>query len=282
MPSPAVILIEGEPGAGKQLFALQCIATEGNKVAFLTNNFPKEIKASLERMGVTLDATFVDCYSWLAGGESAIDSLGNLSQLLSVMEESLPKGSLAVFDSLTPLDLYNDAETVERFLQELVAITKAKECVLFITLDSGAYHSDAENTFESLVDGVFLLDKVKGLRIQKLRDTKTVDKEYYYETTDRGIKMRGRALGSPRKPVFTPPKEEPKKEPEPKNEALAEPKPEEPEPKKEGKPEPKEEPKPEPKKPAPKKAPKKPKPEEPKKEEKAPAGQEGTDEPEIV
>ncbi len=276
LPSPSVILIEGDPGSGKQLFALQCIATPGDRVVVLTNNYPKEVQASLSRMGIRLEAEYIDCYTWLAGGESAVDSLGNLSQLLSVVEDSVPKGSLVVLDSLTPLDMYNNFEAVERFLQELVAITKAKECVLFITLDSGAYHEDAENTFESLVDGVFLLDKAKGLRIQKLRDTKTMDKEYYYEITDSGIKMRGRVMGSPKRPVFVPPKEEPKVEPkaeEPKVELKAEePVKAEPvakKPKKEEKPE-KEEKEPEKKGPTPEEAPM------------PDSGHGGTEDPEIV
>jgi KaiC/GvpD/RAD55 family RecA-like ATPase len=190
LPTPCVILVEGKPGAGKSLFALQCIATEGHRVVVLTNNPPKEVQDELAHEGVKLDAQYIDCYSWLAGGASAVDSLSNLSKLLVVIEDALKKGSLVVLDSLTPLILYNREDAVERFLEELTAMVKAKECVAFLTLDLGSFHPDAENTFEALVDGVFLLDKEQGLKVKKLRDTRVADKWFFYEVTDAGVRLR--------------------------------------------------------------------------------------------
>ncbi|MBN3037018.1 MAG: hypothetical protein JW834_01090 [Candidatus Diapherotrites archaeon] len=192
LPLPSAVLVQGKPGAGKLVMCLQAAAVsdKSKKFMVLTNNTAAEVEETIKDLKLKTEIDFVDCYSWLSGGKSEVDSLANLNKLLLVVEDHLSKGSFLVFCSLTPLVLYNDEDAVARFLQELIAIVKSNDSVMLAVLDLGTYHPDAENTFQSLCDGVLHLDAEKGLRVMKMRDTKTSDKDYFYEISSKGFRLR--------------------------------------------------------------------------------------------
>lgn len=192
LPMPSAILVEGPPGAGKSMFALSLMAGKGARVVVLTNNTPAEVRSEIATFGIGAEPEMVDCYSWLAGGKAAIDSLANLSKLTFLIEDALSEGAMLLLDSLTPLVLYNHEDEVERFLQQVIAIAKAKGSLLLLTLDSGTYHPDAEATVHSLCDGVIHLDPVKGMRILKMRDTEVPAKDFFYELGAKGFRLRSK------------------------------------------------------------------------------------------
>ena len=192
LPIPSAILVQGKPGAGKSIFALSLMNTKGKekKVVLLTNNTPAEIREEMKGFKISFEPELIDCYSWLSGKEAAIDSLANLSKITFLIEDALAEGDLVLFDSLTPLILYNSEEEIERFMQQVIAIVKSKGALLLFTIDSGTYPDDAESTFRSLCDGVISLDPEKGLRILKMRDTQTSQKYHFYELSQKGFKLR--------------------------------------------------------------------------------------------
>jgi archaellum biogenesis ATPase FlaH len=194
LPMPSVTLVRGSPGAGKTVFSLAAMSVKGlKKLAVLTNNTPAELQGVAKDVGIDVEGfQWLDCYSWLAGKKAAVDSLANLARLLSVIEDSLPEGGLVLLDPLTPLMLYNSEDAVERFVQEFAAIVKAKNCVSFITLDSGSYSQGAENTFAALCDSVIELDSAKGLRFVKMLDTRVPDKWFFYEIAEKGFRLRAK------------------------------------------------------------------------------------------
>ena len=195
LPHPSAILVLGPPGAGKTIFSLQTISSNKNaKVVVLTNNTPSELTTLIKDMKIKGEFETADCYSWLSGEKAEIDTLANLSKLLVVIEDHTNENSCIVLDSLTPLGFYNDSDSIKRFLQELIAVVKAKKSILLVVLDKGTYHEDAENAFQSLVDGVIELVPDKGIRITKMADTHVPNKFFFYEITDKGIKLRTRGV----------------------------------------------------------------------------------------
>ncbi len=194
LPIPAAVLIEGEPGSGKSIFAfsLMNVKDKVKKIVLLTNNTPEETQAELTSFKIKLEPVFIDCYSWLSGGKSAVDSLSNLSKITFLIEDELEENSLVVIDSLTPLVLYNHEEEIERFMQQLIAIAKSKSSLILFTLDLGTYHSDAENTFRSLCDGVIHLNSKTGMRVLKMRETPVPAKDFFYELSGKGLRLRSK------------------------------------------------------------------------------------------
>lgn len=194
LPMPSAILLQGNPGAGKTVFGLSLMNTksQAKKIVVLTNNTPEEIQEQMKSFKISFEPQFIDCYSWLSGGKAAIDSLTNLNKIIFLLEDELTEGSIVLFNSLTPLVLYNHEDEIERFMQQLIAIIKAKKAVLLFTLDLGTYHSDAENTFRSLCDGVINLNPEKGIRIIKMRDTQTPSKDFFYELGSKGFRLRSK------------------------------------------------------------------------------------------
>ncbi|MFC2174491.1 RAD55 family ATPase [archaeon] len=192
LPNASAVLVQGTPGAGKTIFSLSLMNTteKGKKIVVLTNNTQEEIGAEMTSFKLGFEAFFIDCYSWLSGAPAAVDSLANLSKITFLIEDALEPGSILLFDSLTPLLLYSSDDEIQRFLQQVIAIVKAKSSVIMFTLDLGTYPSDAENTFRSLCDSVVNLDSEKGLRIVKMRDTKVPAKDFFYELGPKGFRLR--------------------------------------------------------------------------------------------
>ncbi len=194
LPMPSAILVQGPPGAGKSIFSLLLMDTRGKekKVVLLTNNTPAEIKEEMKASKIGFEPGIIDCYSWLSGGKAAVDSLANLSKVTFLIEDAISEGAIVLFDSLTPLILYNSEEEIERFMQQAIAIVKSKGALILFTLDSSTYPSDAEETFRSLCDGVISLDPAKGLTILKMRGMQAPSKPFFYEIGAKGFKLRAR------------------------------------------------------------------------------------------
>lgn len=104
---------------------------------------------------------FVDGYTWLTGKSEErfnIESLSNLTELnykITSAISTLSRPALLIFNSLSPLTLYNSETFVLKFLQLLFA--KIKECGalgIFIA-QSGVHNQEFYTTMEYLSDGVF-------------------------------------------------------------------------------------------------------------------------------
>ena len=166
------ILLIGPAGSGKTIFC-ENVANE-----YLNNNFdfifvtldknPDEIAEDFQKHGRNLDEIcfkdkmlFVDGYTWLIGKSDKkyhVDSLSNLTELqykISSASLELEKPFLLVFDSISPLSLYNAEPFVLKFLQLLFARIKEWKSLGLFVVQAGVHSEEFYNTLGYLVDGIF-------------------------------------------------------------------------------------------------------------------------------
>lgn len=166
------ILLLGPPGNGKTIFcdnfAKQYLEDNKCSVYVTSEKTPGEITYNFRQLGIDLkgdefrdNLIFVDGYTWLTGKSDKrfkIESLSNLTELnykISSAISTLSRPVLLIFNSLSPLTLYNSEAFVLKFLQLLFA--KIKECgaVGIFIAQSGVHNQTFYTTMEYLVDGIF-------------------------------------------------------------------------------------------------------------------------------
>ena len=162
------ILLIGPPGNGKTIFCdnliNQCLKSNINCIYVTIDKTPDEIKNNLTKMGINHDReniVFIDGYTWLIGKSEEkyyIENLSNLTELnfrIISAVSSINKPFLLVFDSLSPLSLYNPENFVMKFLQLLLAKIKEWNCFGLYVVQYGVHSDEFYNTLGYLVDGIF-------------------------------------------------------------------------------------------------------------------------------
>src|SRR2546428_1871216 len=137
------VSIEGNTGSGKTILSEQLMFEDlkrGRPCVFVsTGDFPFSVRSGMKAMGLDVSGyeqsgllTFVDGYSAEAGQEStekfSVPSLGDLTTLGMKISSSLPiqrsKGASLYFDSLVPLALKTQPESIVSFVQSIGAKMK--------------------------------------------------------------------------------------------------------------------------------------------------------------
>lgn len=129
---------------------------------------PSEIAYNFLQLGIDLKGekfkekmVFVDGYTWLIGKSNEkfyIESLSNLTELnfkIFSAISNLPKPVLLIFNSVSPLSLYNPEAFVLKFLQLLFARIKEYGAIGIFVAQAGVHSQEFYTTFEYLVDGIF-------------------------------------------------------------------------------------------------------------------------------
>lgn len=165
------VLLSGPPGVGKFEYCLGLIKNwlnGGEKIVYLTSErSPGDVKAQAEKIGISLeehenrkDLVFIDCYSWSIGKSYdkgfSIGNAANVNEINITLEkvmEDLEKPVRIVFDSLSPLFLYNDVSTMTKFFHFLTSNSKTKYGFIIYTLQDGVHDPKIRNTLIYLVDG---------------------------------------------------------------------------------------------------------------------------------
>ena len=166
------ILLIGPPGNGKTIFS------ENFAKAYLDNNIncvyvnvdrtPQEIAYNFHQINVDLNdqkykgrLIFIDAYTWLIGKSKErfyIENLSNLTELNFKIASaaSIVNGPiLLIFNSISPLSLYNPEAFVLKFLQLLFARIKDLNAIGIFLVQAGVHSQEFYTTLEYLVDGIF-------------------------------------------------------------------------------------------------------------------------------
>lgn len=196
MPSQSAFVLIGPPLTGKKEFfydwAFEGLKS-GESVCFVTTdasaeNVKKELVAQkffygqYENKGML---KFIDCYSHntdeFLPDTSNIKripgplALNEISIALSEIEREflkLSENHRIVFNSLSTLLMYCNAEAIARFVQVLIArIKKAGGSVIF-TLEEGMHPSNVMVTLEHLMDKIIQVKKENGNVFFKYQDDK--------------------------------------------------------------------------------------------------------------
>lgn len=209
------ILLLGPPSVGKTVFCENLVKfCQQDKLAVLyvsLDKSPDDIKNDLQHLGLNVSLkssrksiVFIDGFNWLIGEfqeEFHVDNLGNLTELsiqIASAAESLSEPPLLIFDSISPLLVYNPENVVVKFLQILLAKIRNWRGFGFFVVQDGVHSDGFCNTLSYLVDGIFDMkikeenDEIsRHFRIRSLKsiphDTKWIQFEI---KTNREIKLK--------------------------------------------------------------------------------------------
>lgn len=180
LPNQSAALVFGPPFLGKEvltkLYFLHGLRTGTPGVMVLTGEAASDVRARLAKMDPRYPeyeraglAHFVDTYSRSIGAEDDhryaeyVDGPVNLNAVSLAVNNAQRKiiadhaSHRLVFDSLSTLITYTNAQTTFRFLQVLIGKAKRAGATSMLLLEQGM-HTDAEvQTFKHLCDGVIEL-----------------------------------------------------------------------------------------------------------------------------
>ncbi len=212
-PSNYSVLLSGPPGVGKFEYCLYLVKNwleKGEKVVYLTSErSPDEIKSMAKNFGFSLDEyedkelVFIDCYSWSFGKKYergfSIENAANINEINITLEKAIYKEEESVkivFDSLSPLFLYNETQVMTKFFQFLTSKTKADYGLIIYTMQEGVHDPQIRNTLIYLVDGYLEMQFDEGsggldrkLRIHHMKGIKADTSWKKFKTGEKGFEM---------------------------------------------------------------------------------------------
>jgi KaiC/GvpD/RAD55 family RecA-like ATPase len=201
-PDRSAILIIGPAGVGKQALGywfMQAGVARGDFCVYVTRLSVREVIHDSKAFGVE------DPWNqtvWIAtqGSERKlnVDDLENLGESVRMalkMNEKRKKVRI-VIDALSSLLVLNPAETVYRFLGQLVSEVKEDDVVVLATLDEGMHSPQVIAGMQQLFDGYLELKLyevglrvVPRLRIGKMRGAVPPESSFKFRITRRGMEL---------------------------------------------------------------------------------------------
>jgi KaiC/GvpD/RAD55 family RecA-like ATPase len=212
IPEATVTMVYGPPKTGKSVFAYHYLAQSvKNREACIVISTDYETKDLIQAMGIfgwrindavasghiRLVAMLPVQASRSAGGDDAHDvvSLANptdlmiwLGAILKAFSESQMRFRV-IWDSLTPLFIYNPPLLVAKVLREVsVRIRRARVVGAIITLDQGSIDGRSETILKASVDNVVRLSSDGRIHVEGM--VATARKDASYEIGSTGITVR--------------------------------------------------------------------------------------------
>jgi KaiC/GvpD/RAD55 family RecA-like ATPase len=177
MSSKKSMLVLSKPLEGKREFienyARNAIKENKALLFVLTDKNPEQLKQELLKDKVFFkNVYFVDCYSQQAGlNIQKVENIKYVSGPLALNELSIAVSDfqrdflkkeqphLIIFDSLSTLLMYSNAEAIGRFLQIVIAKIKNLQGDMLFTLEEGMHDEKAIVTIEHLMDSIIEVKK---------------------------------------------------------------------------------------------------------------------------
>lgn len=171
LPASSNISLFGPPGVGKTIFcenlAKDFVRNDVNCIYVTLDKAPDDVRNDFQKMGTDIfekenkkRLIFVDGFSWLIGESHEdyhIENLGNLTELSIQIASAacdLADSILLIFDSVSPLSVYNPEDVVIKFLQLLLARIKDWKGIGVYVVQKGVHSPEFCNTVGYLVDGI--------------------------------------------------------------------------------------------------------------------------------
>jgi len=197
-PKGSNLSLMGPPGVGKTIFcenlAYEFLTNGGNCLYVTLDKAPDDVRngfqksrTSLSEKGCKKRLVFVDGFSWLIGKsqeEYRVENLANLTELsirISSAAYDLASPILLIFDSVSPLAVYNPENIVVKFLQLLLARMKDWKGMGVYVVQEGVHSGEFCNTLGYLVDGILDMkmkeEKGKITRYFRIRSLKFASHE---------------------------------------------------------------------------------------------------------
>ena len=187
LPENYSLFLVGPPGVGKFEYCvdkLKNFLKNDNKVIYITTETSiDDIVENAQTFDLDLEVyskeqlRLIDCYSWpsemLSDKTIRIDNFSNLNEIsVNIEEAAVSLGGepiKIIFNSLSPLFLYNDTTAISRFVQNLTARAKMDYGYIFYTLQEGVHDPQTINMVTYFVDGLLEMkyDEV-GLGLSRL------------------------------------------------------------------------------------------------------------------
>ena len=170
-------LVLSKPLEGKREFienyARNAIKESKTLLFVLTDKSPEQLKQELLKDKIFFkNIYFVDCYSQQAGLNcqksesikyvSGPLALNELSIAISDFQREFLKKEtphLIIFDSISTLLMYSNAEAIGRFLQIIIAKIKNLEGDMLFTIEQGMHDDKTVVTIEHLMDTILEVKK---------------------------------------------------------------------------------------------------------------------------
>jgi len=154
-------------------YAKNAIKDNKTLLFVLTDKNPEQMKQEFLKDKIFFkNLYFVDCYSLQTGGKiQGNEDIRYVSGPLALNEMSIAISEFGrkflkdekkydvIFDSLSTLLIYSNAEAIARFLQVLIAKIKNLEGDVLFTLEEGMHDDKAIVTIEHLMDSVVEVKK---------------------------------------------------------------------------------------------------------------------------
>ena len=164
------ICLFGPPGVGKTVFCENLVRNsiaDGLRCLYITLvKSPDDVRTNLQLLGIKTRReergkrlVFVDGFNWLVGESQEgyhIDNLGNLTELSIQIASAacdVAESAFVIFDSVSPLSVYNPENAVVKFLQILLARIKDWRGIGLLVVQQGVHSQEFCNTLGYLVDG---------------------------------------------------------------------------------------------------------------------------------
>jgi KaiC/GvpD/RAD55 family RecA-like ATPase len=180
-PDRSAILVVGPPGIGKEALAYwftQSGLLQGDFCIYVTRLPVREVLQDVKGFGVDMQQKVP---FWVAseGGQMKCDvnDLASMSfNIKDLLKQNSSRRMRVVIDALSPLLMLNEAETIYKFLNQLLAEVKQYDAVLLATLEEGMHKPEVLAAMQQLFDGVVELRLYEEglkvlplLRIRKMR-----------------------------------------------------------------------------------------------------------------